>query len=667
MKGKVLRIFDTKAVFENLDTGNCLLVIQTKDSGNRHYEKFNRAHSPPDLGSTSQVLPFDAIFGFYDLLGGSYVALVVESESYVDMKQINIRKAKKILVVPLFRNGRLLSDTKQSDEDRYLQLLHLSFADHNFFFSFTTDVTLTQQSLARFQPKQLADPAWTRADNRFFWNHDLILDLITNEAEEWIVPFMSAYVELRPDCTVEDITFSMLFISRRSRYRQGYRFIKRGLDDNGHAANFVETEQILLFKDGRITSYVQIRGSIPVQWCSPVHMRYDPIVYIDENKAKSAQMAERHIQDILNQYSDPSTGKSGCVFINLVDNKKDQGRLGVAFKEVIDAVSPKVQHPLNYIWFDFHHECKQKGKWNNLSKLVLKADALFQGQKYFSKLANGQVTSWQCGVIRTNCMDNLDRTNVVQSLFARRSLILQVGKATAVDMNGAGALATPWKNFEKLFKTMWVNNANSMSLSYSGTGALKVDFTKTGKRTFQGIFNDGCNSVMRYYMQNFTDGVKQDGLDLLLGIYHPDPMAPSPFTARTSEQTLSSNITKAFVLLVMTFSTLMLFLPPSIAIIGGGAEGTAAAAADAGKPTVTNVAFNVTCENALAAGTSFERLELNMKHLRSHLMISVGITSLVVAYMAYRIVKKGSKIGEKMVVRPELSPEPLPAPLQQQK
>ena len=54
--------------------------------------------------------------------------------------------------------------------------------------------------------------------------------------------------------------------------------------------------------------------------------------------------------------------------------------------------------------------------------------------RYFSREPSGVVSSWQVGVIRTNCMDNLDRTNVVQSLFARRSLLWQLNKAEAKDV-----------------------------------------------------------------------------------------------------------------------------------------------------------------------------------------------------------------------------------------
>ena len=36
-----------------------------------------------------------------------------------------------------------------------------------------------------------------------------------------------------------------MIISRRSRYRPGLRYQRRGIDDESHVANFVETETIM--------------------------------------------------------------------------------------------------------------------------------------------------------------------------------------------------------------------------------------------------------------------------------------------------------------------------------------------------------------------------------------------------------------------------------------
>lgn len=63
--------------------------------------------------------------------------------------------------------------------------------------------------------------------------------------------------------------------------------------------------------------------------------------------------------------------------------------------------------------------------------------------------------------------------------------------------------------FEALFKSVWADNADYISIQYSGTGALKTDFTRTGKRTYLGALNDLNNSITRYYKNNFLDGFRQ--------------------------------------------------------------------------------------------------------------------------------------------------------------
>ena len=58
---------------------------------------------------------------------------------------------------------------------------------------------------------------------------------------------------------------------------------------------------------------------------------------------------------------------------------------------------------------------------------------------------------------------------------------------------------------------VWADHADAVSRQYSGTGALKTDFTRTGKRTIQGALSDFQNSIVRYVLNNFFDGYKQDG------------------------------------------------------------------------------------------------------------------------------------------------------------
>lgn len=79
--------------------------------------------------------------------------------------------------------------------------------------------------------------------------------------------------------------------------------------------------------------------------------------------------------------------------------------------------------------------------------------------------------SQQTGVFRTNCIDCLDRTNVVQSLIARRSLEDQLVAHKVVDSptDLHGDL-----NLEDTLRNIWADNGDTCSLQYAGTGALKV-------------------------------------------------------------------------------------------------------------------------------------------------------------------------------------------------
>ena len=426
------------------------------------------------------------------------------------------------------------------------------------------------------------------------------------------------------------LSYDQILITRRSRFRAGTRFTKRGADHTGAVANYAETEQIVLVYQNTtggssrlmesptatlpnnetastnataatsranpshstltaVCSHVQTRGSIPLRWSSPTDIKtYRPRVRIGTDPLAQARALLHHLTDQISRYVIlPDRNQShrqlaghiratrtslqhqqspSLVFVNLVDKKSDQGRLGRAFDAVLKAVLdvysshtstlslPKVESgrdnshaprslafwlapsTVKHVWYDFHAEVKH-GRWDKLVTLLDEVKPSLASQGYFrasptdSLDSNGdssvtlEIDQLQTGVIRTNCMDCLDRTNVVQSMFGRYILFSQLSDLkpksliplstkTAFRLN---PMSLPWKESEVSHRLLWADNADAISRLYAGTPALKGDFTRTGKRTKKGALDDGMNSLQRYYLNNFMDADRQEGVDLLVG------------------------------------------------------------------------------------------------------------------------------------------------------
>jgi hypothetical protein len=237
--------------------------------------------------------------------------------------------------------------------------------------------------------------------------------------------------------------------------------------------------------------------------------------------------------------SDKGSGSSGTP--SLQSSVSLPAALHVAVPSAPSSISQLFAEPVAYVWFDFHHECR-KMAWHNLSKLMTEVEEQFTQYGWFECDGEGRLLSRQRGVFRVNCMDNLDRTNVVMSLFARRTVLMSLqlypfgGAGSDVD---SSVLDSPYESFEVVFKNAWADNADYVSRMYAGTGALKTDFTRTGHRTLAGALQDGVNSVTRYYLNNFSDGIRQDSFDLLVGNFVPDKRDESPFTFQQQHSLLN--------------------------------------------------------------------------------------------------------------------------------
>ena len=73
---------------------------------------------------------------------------------------------------------------------------------------------------------------------------------------------------------------------------------------------------------------------------------------------------------------------------------------------------------VRYEYFDFHDECKNN-EFSNSQKLIAKIKEIACNFGFtIINRKTGEVHGKQSGVIRTNCMDCLDRTNYIQSRLA---------------------------------------------------------------------------------------------------------------------------------------------------------------------------------------------------------------------------------------------------------
>eukprot|EP00112_Aurelia_sp_Birch-Aquarium-sp1_P022960 Seg666.6 transcript_id=Seg666.6/GoldUCD/mRNA.D3Y31 product="Phosphatidylinositide phosphatase SAC1-B" protein_id=Seg666.6/GoldUCD/D3Y31 len=464
----------------------------------------------------SEVQEICGILGIIHLMAGPYLLTIKKRRLVGIFNGHEIWQVKETDIVPFPKTMLHLTEEQNRDNKIFVQMVKTILQNDGFYFSYTYDLTHTLQRLQNTASDFVYSPLFERADPRFIWNHHLIkLMSVQPELCRFVLPVIQGFISIKK-CSIKQHSFDLALISRRSCYRAGTRYYMRGVDSEGEVANYVETEQVMCFQ-GELSSYVQTRGSIPLYWSQRPCLKYKPTpklaAHLDHKKA-----FQLHLDNQIVYYGSQ-------VLINLIDTKGSEKVLGDQFGASVNAFGyPESQ--LRYVAFDFHKECS-KMRWHRLSILMERIAEDIINFGYFKVDNQGEMLQTQLGVFRTNCIDCLDRTNVVQSMIARKVLERQLRDSKILE---AGESPGSDSLLEFIFKNMWADNADACSTQYSGTGALKTDFTRFGKRTRWGLMQDGINSAIRYYKNNFSDGYRQDAIDLFLGNYIVNPgQKPSPF------------------------------------------------------------------------------------------------------------------------------------------
>ncbi|XP_049789260.1 phosphatidylinositol-3-phosphatase SAC1 [Schistocerca nitens] len=455
------------------------------------------------IPQSSSSKPICGIIGIIRLIAGPYLIVVTRKWKVGTINNQDIWRIDECEVIPFSRTLLHLTEKQTAENQQYVSMVDHVLKTPHLYFSYSYDLTHTLQRLHNTTPEFLQMPLHERADPRFVWNSNLLREMATRqELHRFCLPIVHGFISVN-HCSLNGKPFLWTLVSRRSCYRAGTRLFTRGVDFQGSVANFVETEQIIEYGGDR-SSFVQIRGSIPLFWTQLPNLKYKPRPRLVPTE-NHAEAFARHIETQVFNYG-------RIVLVNLIDHRGAEDVLEKAFREHVTRLG---NSNVRYEAFDFHAECRAL-RWDRLSILL---DRLSHEQDEFGVFLltrDGTLVSQQDGVFRTNCVDCLDRTNVVQSMLARRSLTQVLQKLGLLQQSQA---VQQQPLLEYLFKQVWADNADVLSIQYSGTGALKTDFTRTGKRTRIGLLRDLVNSLTRYCKNNFADGFRQDAIDLFLGRY----------------------------------------------------------------------------------------------------------------------------------------------------
>ncbi|KAF2276871.1 SacI domain-containing protein [Westerdykella ornata] len=435
---------------------------------------------------------------------------------------------------------------------KILRTTKLYFGSGNFFFSYDYD-------LSRGIGQQQADsnlPLFLQSDPLYFWNQHILSPFIDAGQHNFVLPVIQGFVGQRafsikppesgsssaiidPASTADDIQlqswreqisdsnsdsgrpdpkvgsssgkdFLLTLISRRSVKRAGLRYLRRGVDDEGNAANSVETEQILSpatweTSRDKIFSFTQYRGSIPLFFSqSPYSLK--PQVNTWGTTETNAKAFKRHFTDLGARY-----GSIYCA--SLVDKHGTEAKIGEAYEQHVKSLNRDggldgQGKELGFEWFDFHYVCRGM-RFENVARLMATLGPFLKSTGW-TEISDDAIVKTQTGILRTNCMDCLDRTNVVQSACARTALEAQLSEeGFHIDLQHDPS--TNW------FNTLWADNGDAISRQYAGTAALKGDFTRTRKRQITGALTDFGLTLTRYYNNIVNDFFTQAVIDYILG------------------------------------------------------------------------------------------------------------------------------------------------------
>ncbi|KAF7687785.1 Synaptojanin-2 [Cucumispora dikerogammari] len=305
----------------------------------------------------------------------------------------------------------------------------------------------------------------------------------------------------------------MCILSLISKERIGPRYLCRGIDDNSNVAMFVKTKYQLSQKLNDIYNSCIIkiyRGSIPLFWQQTEDLRKSLYFPIEPKSEKSLNCFQTHFKNL-------KRNSQIIVVINLLGkNKKDEKILSSNFTELLK-ISNILYDTFDLNKYQLSYDMLRIEFFKFLERIFAKIKLEFDNNnENFARLVMNRV------VFRVNCLDCLDRTNVAQMmiiefLLENYSNISNYNKNIDNKNIDNKYIDNKYIDNKKngidseinmLFKKLWAENGNTLSIFYSNTNAHKNELSSKGARTIFGLIDDIMISASRVVYGNFSDKQK---------------------------------------------------------------------------------------------------------------------------------------------------------------
>ena len=130
-------------------------------------------------------------------------------------------------------------------------------------------------------------------------------------------------------------------------------------------------------------------------------------------------------------------------------------------------------------------------------------------------------TKLQRGIIRTNCIDCLDRTNAAQFIICKEALTKQLQSLNLISNERTLDYDSDLVN---ILTEIFHDHGDTIAIQYGGSNLVNTMDSYRRINQWSSHTRDMLNSIKRMYSNSFIDTIRQEAINLFLGnyVYHPD-------------------------------------------------------------------------------------------------------------------------------------------------